>query len=94
MATCNTRDPEFLRWLANLTQERELVVRMAMRQVFDNCRDDRAWSARIDELLREINPGDWKLALIRREVDRVAEMLEEVEAATIVDGTFFPADTH
>jgi hypothetical protein len=71
------RKPEVLEWIASLRPEAELVARMAMRQVFSHCRGDRTWSARIDALMAEIEPGDDMLAHILREARKMGRMIRE-----------------
>jgi hypothetical protein len=75
MADFDPLDPELLSWLANLTHEKELVARVAMREVSGNCRVDADWPLRIRALLLEVNPSPPQLDELLREADAMAEWL-------------------
>jgi hypothetical protein len=90
MTEFDARDPDLLRWLASLTAERELVMRMAMRHVFDRARGDPAWKRRIDELTAEIKPSERKLAELLKEVEKAVDMINDVDAAARVDESILP----
>ena len=87
MTAFDPRDPALLRWLAGLAAKHELVMRMAMRQVFDDARGDPAWSARIDALMPEIDPDERELALLLEQAEMAAEMIQSIEDAAIVSGS-------
>ena len=84
MADIDPGDPDLMRWLASLGSEREFVLRLAMRQVFDRCRRDRAWSARIGTLMDEINPGEWKFARLMKQAEKATGMVRDVDAAATI----------
>jgi hypothetical protein len=63
-------------WLATLTPEKELVARMAMRDMFDSCRVDLDWALRFDGLIRQLNPGPAKLEKLSDEAGSLVRRLQ------------------
>lgn len=53
-------------------------MRMAMREAFDRCRDDRSWNGRIDELMAELDPDEEQIARILHECDKTVRMIREM----------------
>jgi hypothetical protein len=77
MPSFDSRQPEVLEWVSSLRPEAELVMRMALREVFARCRDDRGWTARIDELMAELDPDEETLSRILLECDKTVKMIRE-----------------
>jgi hypothetical protein len=82
MSDFDPQSPGFLVWLAALSAEKELVVRMAMRGLFGTCRVDLDWAMRFDGLIREPNPSAAKLEPLFADWDKLAKRLEEEMAET------------
>lgn len=75
MRSLDPRQPAVIAWLLEQKPEDELAARMAMRAVFRRCRDDPAWSARIEELSAKAAPNAKLLARILCEASRIEAMI-------------------
>ncbi len=64
--------------VTGLSPRRELVARMAMRGVFDQCRVDGGWKARIDELMAGLSPDE--LAEVQEQAKATARRLTAITA--------------
>lgn len=76
MPSFDPRQPEVLEWIS-LRPEAELVMRMALREVFAHYRHDRGWTARIEELMAELDLDEETLARILLEYDKTVKMIRE-----------------
>jgi hypothetical protein len=65
------RDKALLAWLALLLPRQELIARLAVRGLCDRCRDDRAWRARVDELMPRFGNKAAKIGVLLREAERL-----------------------
>jgi hypothetical protein len=71
MLSADPRCAELEAWLASLPPRTELTYRLALRGLSEYCRGDRAWRARIDELLRQYGNTTSKLAAVMRDTAAV-----------------------
>ncbi|HEV2549762.1 MAG TPA: hypothetical protein VGU20_20780 [Stellaceae bacterium] len=74
-----------LAWIASLNPEGELVVRLAMRECFRQCRDDHVFRARIEVLLDELAPDKERLDHFMHEAEKAAAIIRgahELESRT------------
>jgi len=64
--------PDVAAWIARLKPEDEYALRLALCEVFDSCRTDRAWQHRLFELnaLLVEHPGD--MSRFRERAQRLA----------------------
>jgi hypothetical protein len=72
------RGPAIEKWLRSVEPRRELVVRYAMRSHFAQVRGDRAFSARIDDLVARLTPDETQLAMVLADAVEVAKDVEEL----------------
>lgn len=73
MRTIDPRSPDLEDFLTGLPPRKELLTRMAMREVYDHCRSDRRWHDRLNELMEGITPHE--MSDILDEADKLAERL-------------------
>ena len=74
MVTVGPSCAELEELLAGLSPRRELVARMALRGVFDQCRVDKRWKARIDELMASMSAN--ALAEVHGEAHTMARRIK------------------
>ena len=73
MVTLGPSCAELEELLTGLSPRRELVARVALRGVFDQCRVDKRWKARIDELMAGMSPDE--LAKVHEEAQTTAQRI-------------------
>lgn len=80
--SADPHDSKFQAWLVSLEPRQELVIRFALRQHFPAMRADRANDARVDELMKVLNPDENRLAMILADARMVAKDIEKVIGET------------
>jgi hypothetical protein len=75
----DTKDPKTEKWLRSRPPKTELAMRYALRGLFRD--GDRKRDARIQELLREINPTEQEHAeILEHSLEIRATMVKELDA--------------
>lgn len=77
-------DPKLRSWLLSLKPHEELAVRMAMRIKFPECRGDRRFGIRFEELMAMVKTSDDLLAIQKHAMaleGKIGDMLNEARKA-------------
>jgi hypothetical protein len=72
-------DPRFPAWIATLSAEDELIVRLALRNHFRHLRGDTEWSARVSKLTAELKPSERKMAHFISEASRIERAITQTK---------------
>ncbi len=72
-------DPRFATWIATLSEEDELIVRLALRNHHPELRGDAAWTARVNALTAQLKPSEKKMAHFVSQASRIERAITQTK---------------